>query len=101
MPIYEYQCDDCGKRVEAIQRLSDEPLTECGECGGSLRRLISAPAVQFKGTGWYVTDYAGRKGSDDGGAADKKAGASKSESKAESKPAAETPKKAASSGPSD
>lgn len=101
MPIYEYQCDDCGKRVEAIQRLSDEPLTECGECGGSLRRLISAPAVQFKGTGWYVTDYAGRKSSDDGGGADKKESASKSETKTESKPAADPPKKTASSSPSD
>lgn len=66
MPIYEYQCDECGHRTEAIQRLSDPPLSDCGECGGPVRRLISAPAVQFKGSGWYVTDYAGRKGGDDG-----------------------------------
>ena len=64
MPIYEYQCESCGQRSEAIQRISDPPLTTCDECGGGLRKLISAPAFQFKGSGWYVTDYA-RKG--DGG----------------------------------
>ncbi len=61
MPIYEYQCESCGQRSEAIQRISDPPLTTCDECGGGLRKLISAPAFQFKGSGWYVTDYA-RKG---------------------------------------
>ena len=58
MPIYEYQCRDCGRRSEEFQKMSDPPLTECGECGGELKKLISAPAVQFKGSGWYVTDYA-------------------------------------------
>jgi putative FmdB family regulatory protein len=68
MPIYEYQCQSCGRRNEVMQRLSDPPLATCEECGGALRKLISAPAFQFKGSGWYVTDYA-RKGSDkkDGG----------------------------------
>ena len=61
MPLYEYQCRSCGDRVEALQRMSDDPLKECKECGGELRRLMSAPAVQFKGSGWYVTDYAGKK----------------------------------------
>ena len=58
MPLYEYECERCGKRLEVIQKFSDEPLTVCAECGGRLHRLLSSPAVQFKGTGWYVTDYA-------------------------------------------
>lgn len=65
MPIYEYQCQQCGARTETLQRLGAPPLTECTECGGPLRKLISAPAFQFKGSGWYVTDYA-RKGGGDG-----------------------------------
>ena len=65
MPIYEYECQACGERVEVLQRVSDEPLAECESCGGELKRLISPPAFQFKGSGWYVTDYA-RKGSGDG-----------------------------------
>ena len=62
MPLYEYQCKKCGHRFERIQKFSDAPVKKCPECGGAVERLISAPAVQFKGTGWYVTDYA-RKGS--------------------------------------
>lgn len=58
MPLYEYECQTCGRRTELLQRFSDAPLTTCPECGGSVRKLPSAPAVQFKGTGWYVTDYA-------------------------------------------
>lgn len=65
MPLYEYLCEECGRRCEVIQKFSDEPLTECTECGGRLERLLSAPAIQFKGSGWYVTDYA-RKGNGDG-----------------------------------
>lgn len=61
MPIYEYQCQGCEERLEAIQAMSDPPLTTCPECGGALKKLLSAPAFQFKGSGWYVTDYA-RKG---------------------------------------
>lgn len=64
MPIYEYECAACERRTEVLQKLSDPSPTECEECGGELKRLISAPAVQFKGTGWYVTDYGGRKNSD-------------------------------------
>lgn len=62
MPIYEYQCQACGKRHEAIQRLADPVLTVCPDCGGALKKLVSSPAFQFKGTGWYVTDYANKKG---------------------------------------
>ena len=61
MPIYEYECSKCGKTIEVIQRMSDKPLKKHGGCGGNLTKLISASGFQFKGTGWYVTDYA-RKG---------------------------------------
>ena len=60
MPLYEYECTECGHRTELLQRHGDPPLQECPECGGAVRKLFSAPAVQFKGTGWYVTDYAGK-----------------------------------------
>ena len=62
MPIYEYDCDSCGKRTEAIQRLGERPLRICPHCGGKLKKAFSAPAIQFKGSGWYVNDYAGAKG---------------------------------------
>ena len=62
MPIYEYKCAKCGKTIEAIQKMSDKPLKKHEGCGGALTKLISAAGFQFKGTGWYVTDYA-RKGS--------------------------------------
>jgi putative FmdB family regulatory protein len=58
LPLYEYQCAKCERRVEKIQKFSDPPLTTCEHCGGKLERLISSPAIQFKGSGWYVTDYA-------------------------------------------
>ena len=58
MPLYEYQCDDCKHRFERIQKFSDELVKTCPSCGGSVRKLLSSPAIQFKGTGWYVTDYA-------------------------------------------
>lgn len=58
MPLYEYQCKKCGHRFEKIQKFSDKPVKKCPECGGAVEQTISAPAVQFKGSGWYVTDYA-------------------------------------------
>ena len=58
MPLYEYQCEACDHRFELIQKFSDEPETTCPECGGFVRKLISSPAIQFKGSGWYITDYA-------------------------------------------
>lgn len=58
MPIYEYECAKCGKTIEVIQKMSDKPLKKHASCGGSLTKLISAAGFQFKGTGWYVTDYA-------------------------------------------
>jgi putative FmdB family regulatory protein len=62
MPLYEYQCQECGEKTEVVQRFSDTPLTICSSCGGELKKLISAPAIQFKGSGFYLTDY-GRSGS--------------------------------------
>jgi len=58
MPLYEYQCKKCGHRFEKIQKFSDPKIKKCPECGGAVEQLLSPPAVQFKGSGWYVTDYA-------------------------------------------
>jgi putative FmdB family regulatory protein len=58
MPLYEYECDACGHRFEVIQRFSDPPLDRCPKCGGPVHKMQSAPAFQFKGSGWYITDYA-------------------------------------------
>lgn len=58
MPLYEYQCEQCGDRFEVMQKFADEPLTTHAKCGGPVHRLLSAPALQFKGSGWYITDYA-------------------------------------------
>ena len=95
MPLYEYKCKKCGHRFEEIQQYSDKPIKRCPKCKkGTVEKLMSAPAVMFKGSGWYVTDYgrkgsggsseSGDKGSKDSGSGDDK-GASKSESKSESK----------------
>ncbi len=66
MPLYEYRCEKCGEQFEVIEKFSDQPLTTHDKCGGMVHRLISAPALQFKGSGWYVTDYAKDKGGDNG-----------------------------------
>jgi putative FmdB family regulatory protein len=58
MPLYEYRCENCGESFEVMQKFSDEPLTVHEKCGGKVERLLSAPALQFKGSGWYITDYA-------------------------------------------
>ena len=66
MPLYEYQCSQCG-RFELIRKFSDDALTACPTCGREITKLASAPAIQFKGTGWYITDYARKSGGGDGG----------------------------------
>jgi len=66
LPLYEYECKKCGRRVEKIQKFSDPPLTTCESCKGELQRLLSSPAIQFKGSGWYVTDYARKSSVADG-----------------------------------
>jgi putative FmdB family regulatory protein len=58
VPIYEYQCTKCGHRFEVVQKVSDSPIGKCEKCKGKAERLVSSPAIQFKGSGWYVTDYA-------------------------------------------
>jgi len=63
MPLYEYQCQECGEKMEVVQRFDDEPFTICSSCGGQLKKLISAPAIQFKGSGFYLTDYGKSGGS--------------------------------------
>ncbi len=63
MPLYEYECKNCHHRFERIVKFSDKPMKKCPDCGGAVEQLISAPAVQFKGSGWYVTDYAKKAGS--------------------------------------
>ncbi len=89
MPLYEYQCKSCTHRFEKIVRFSDPPITECPVCGeDTVEQLLSAPAVQFKGSGWYVTDYA-RKNSSTGSS--KMNGSTESKTEA---PKTETPKPA-------
>lgn len=70
MPLYEYECENCGDLFEVIQKFSDQPLTVHEKCGGKVHRILSAPALQFKGSGWYVNDYA--KGGTSGGNSTKK-----------------------------
>ena len=82
MPLYEYQCDACAHRFEVIQKFSDSPVDVCPKCGGAVKKLLSSPAIQFKGTGWYITDYA-RSGSTS-------SGENNSDTKTESKPETKT-----------
>ena len=58
MPLYEYQCEACGRRSEVLQKMNEAPLTLCPHCGGALKKLFSAPSFQLKGSGWYASDYA-------------------------------------------
>lgn len=66
MPLYEYLCESCGERAEILQRISDSPEAACPNCGKAMRRLPSAPAIQFKGSGFYLTDYAKKSGGTEG-----------------------------------
>lgn len=101
MPLYEYECDACGKRFERIQKFSDAPIEVCPNCGkGPVRKLLSSPAIQFKGSGWYITDYAKKSSTDAGhsrGSGDsgekKAAETSSSASEAAAKPAESSTKK--------
>ncbi len=92
MPLYEYQCDSCDKRFERIQKFSDPPVATCPACGAPVRKLISSPAIQFKGSGFYITDYAksGQSGKD-GGAESVRAESDKKDAAASAKPAGDTP----------
>lgn len=83
MPLYEYQCGRCG-RFELIQKFSDAPLAQCPTCGGEVHKLLSAPAIQFKGSGWYVTDYARKGNGGKAGAGESKPGSDSSAKEASS-----------------
>lgn len=89
MPLYEYKCHKCGNQFEVIQKFSDDPLKIHQGCGGDVERLLSAPALQFKGSGWYITDYAKSKSASSpaakSGESSSGDGASKTESKSDSK----------------
>jgi len=89
MPLYEYQCQSCNERTEILQKISDPPFSHCPKCGGEMKKLISSPAIQFKGSGFYKTDYASSSSSSSSSSE------SKSETKAETKsePAAKTESK--------
>lgn len=91
MPLYEYQCKECGNRFEKIKKFSDVPEKICPRCGGEVEQLLSAPTLQFKGSGWYATDYA-KKTSKSAAPADS------AEKKSESKPETRTESKSDTSG---
>ncbi|HVN92895.1 MAG TPA: FmdB family zinc ribbon protein [Terracidiphilus sp.] len=98
LPLYPYRCTQCGHRLEKIQRFNDEPEKTCPECGGELERLLTAPGLSFKGSGWYVNDYAPKSGS----AASESKPDAKPETKSDAKtkaPAAESSAAAASPAP--
>lgn len=87
MPLYEYRCLKCGTKIEKIRKFSDPPLTKCEECGGKLERLLSSPAFKFKGTGWYITDYAGKSSPGEAEKIEKEKSDRATSSKAEKAPA--------------
>ena len=98
MPLYEYECFVCKTRFEKIQKVNDDPLRECPKCSGSVRRLLGVPALQFKGSGWYVTDYGkGRSEASatagESTATDAAKETKKADTKSESKPADKSPAK--------
>src|ERR1700677_3332747 len=101
MPLFEYKCKKCGHQFEKIQKYSDRMVKKCPDCGGRVEQTITAPAVQFKGTGWYVTDYAKKSSglsSSDGGSKDsKKEDKSKSDSGAKESSSKESSSKESSS----
>lgn len=100
MPIYEYKCQSCGEKLEVIQKFSDEPLTVHEGCGGALERLISVAGLRFKGSGWYVTDYAGSGKSGASNGKNEKNESSSDKSSSEKTPPAAKESKPAESSPS-
>ena len=94
MALYEYACEKCGERVEIIQRYSDPPYKHCPKCGGDMRKLISSPAIQFKGSGFYKTDYASTSTAPKSDTKTETKTESKTESKTDSKTESKTETKA-------
>jgi len=100
MPLYEYECESCHHRFERIQKYSDPPVDVCPVCGkGPVRKLVSSPAIQFKGSGWYITDYA--KKNQPGSAAPKSEKTESGSSTSESKPSSDTAASSSPAAPSD
>jgi putative FmdB family regulatory protein len=99
MPLYEYQCKKCGHRFEKIQKFSDRMVKKCPDCGGVVEQMISAPAVQFKGSGWYVTDYPKKSqtSSNSDSGKDSKESKDSKDGKKDEKPKTESPAKETSS----
>ena len=93
MPLYEYQCQACGERVEVIQRHSDPPYAHCPKCGGDMKKLQSSPAIQFKGSGFYKTDYASASSSKPAASSSSESSSSSTSSSTETKSEAKTEKK--------
>jgi putative FmdB family regulatory protein len=92
MPLYEYECEKCGNIEEAFQKFSDKPLKTCGHCSGKLHKLISQSSFHLKGTGWYVTDYAGKKAGNAGSPEAKQASPEPTEKKAAAAASSDTAK---------
>jgi putative FmdB family regulatory protein len=90
MPIYEFECKKCKAHIEVYQRHSDKSPTKCRNCGGKLEKVISAPAIQFKGSGWYVTDYAQKATKGDKGESESAGESKKTDKKKESSPEKKT-----------
>jgi putative FmdB family regulatory protein len=90
MPIYEFECQKCKAHIEVYQRHSDKSPTKCRKCGGKLEKVISAPAIQFKGSGWYVTDYAQKATKGDKGESEPAGDSKKTDKKKESSPEKKT-----------
>lgn len=90
MPIYEFECQKCKTHIEVYQRHSDKSPTKCRKCGGKLEKVISAPAIQFKGSGWYVTDYAQKATKGDKGESEPAGDSKKTDKKKESSPEKKT-----------
>src|SRR5262249_45018230 len=105
MPLYEYQCDACGRRFELIRKFSDPPVETCPHCGGHVQKLMSSPAIQFKGSGFYITDYAKKSNAPAGDSQGSKSSGEKKDwkesggSKETEKPSTET--KSSESNPAD
>jgi putative FmdB family regulatory protein len=102
VPTYEYRCSDCGHQFEVSQRMSDEPLTECEVCGGQVSKVLFAPAIHFKGTGFHNTDYASKRrsasGDDGGGSPGSDSGSNGKTGSGDSAPSAPAKTETASSG---
>jgi putative FmdB family regulatory protein len=101
VPLYEYKCVKCGRHTDKIEKVSGPYLKKCPHCGGKVKSVVTAPAIKFKGSGWYVTDYASKPSGGDGAKADKSAGETKETATKESSGKESTAKESSSKGTSE